>query len=311
MLPLDEPALEIDANKRTITIPANFKTSGLSVEGDQLAETLFFRVARFFDAMDLSTCDIAVQWILPNKEEYMTSIYMIDIESDPGNLIFAWPLTAEITKVPGTVELAVRFYKLSGDNTIAYSLNTLPVKANIGKALEISNPSQVTESVIKDLFVAAIENSDMASGEPAPAPVFTTKLGATDKDNNEIRYTDTIYLHKTLNNTLSTLAEANPSGNITYTWYHTPITGGVGKIVYQYKVVNDINKENYQKNTYYVMTNGTFELSADDYSEEKIYYTREQSSDSLTLHPNEGVSVTGTYQVKSVNKINNILLNRC
>ena len=60
MLPLDEEPFEIDANKRTITVPIHFKSSGVSVVGDEIAETVFFRIARFFDAMDLETCDIFV-----------------------------------------------------------------------------------------------------------------------------------------------------------------------------------------------------------------------------------------------------------
>ena len=48
MLPLDEDPLEVDANTRTITVPANFKKSGVGVQGDIIAETLFLRIDRFF-----------------------------------------------------------------------------------------------------------------------------------------------------------------------------------------------------------------------------------------------------------------------
>lgn len=260
MLPLDEPPMEIDANKRTITIPSNLKTAGLSVEGDQLAETLFFRVARYFDYMDLSTCDIAVQWILPNGDEYATLIEMIDVESDPGYLIFACPLTAEITQVAGSVELAVRFFKMGGSNTIDYSLNTLPVKANIGAALKIKNPTAVTESAVQNLFNSAIENSDLAVGTPAPAPVFMVPLSAIDKEEN--RLTNIIYLQDTKDNKLYVEADANPKGIITYTWYHTPITGGVGQII------------------------------------------GDAATKEIDLTSLEG-SITGTYQVKAINRINN------
>ena len=43
MLPLDEPCLEVNANTRDITIPADFKKYGVSVQGDVIAETLFLR----------------------------------------------------------------------------------------------------------------------------------------------------------------------------------------------------------------------------------------------------------------------------
>jgi hypothetical protein len=69
-------------------------------------------------------------------------------------------------------------------------------------------------------------------------------------------------LPDTKDNTLTAVAETNPVGNISYTWYHTPSTGGVGAII------------------------GT-------------------DSTELTLNPNGIDSVTGTYQVKAVNRINN------
>jgi len=82
MLPLDEEPFKIDANSRLITVPTHFKNNGVSVVGDEIAETVFFRVDRFFDAMDLSSCDIFVQWMNKDEEEYATPITLIDLESD-------------------------------------------------------------------------------------------------------------------------------------------------------------------------------------------------------------------------------------
>ena len=61
-LPVDEPLFEIDANSRKIDVPSEFKSNGLSVQGDHLAETVFFSIDRYFDYMDLSTCDISINW---------------------------------------------------------------------------------------------------------------------------------------------------------------------------------------------------------------------------------------------------------
>ena len=53
-LPLDEPMFEIDANSRKINVDATpFKANGLSVQGDHLAETVFFKIDRYYDTMDL------------------------------------------------------------------------------------------------------------------------------------------------------------------------------------------------------------------------------------------------------------------
>ena len=62
-LPLDEPMFEIDANSRKINVDATpFKANGLSVQGDHLAETVFFKIDRYYDTMDLMNTDIYVNW---------------------------------------------------------------------------------------------------------------------------------------------------------------------------------------------------------------------------------------------------------
>jgi hypothetical protein len=48
-MPLDEPLFEIDANSRSIAVPSEFSRNGVGVKGDHQAETLYFRVDRYFD----------------------------------------------------------------------------------------------------------------------------------------------------------------------------------------------------------------------------------------------------------------------
>ena len=227
MLPLDEPPLEINANTRTITVPIGFKTaSGLSVEGEQLAETLFFRIDRFFDAMDLSTCDISVHWKLPGGREYITIVSMIDVTSEEGKLIFACPITSEITELAGPVEFAAHFIKLGASQSVVYRFNTLPAKANIGESLKLESPHEIGEHTINSLFASAIENSDLAVGSPAPKPVFNIPLGATYTDGQ--RETGIVYLNKTSDNKLTVNATTSPAGDLKYYWYYTPVTSGMG-----------------------------------------------------------------------------------
>jgi hypothetical protein len=184
MLPLDEEAFEIDANKRTITVPAHFKANGVSVVGDEIAETVFFRIARFFDAMDLETCDIFVQWSDAEGKEYATPIDMIDIESDPGYIIFAWPISSAMTKQAGTIKLGVRFLKQdNASGKIVYSFSTLTAEVKINTALNF-DISNTTKDDVSNLFAAAIENSQSATGIPAAVPVFYINLD--DSDNNPL-----------------------------------------------------------------------------------------------------------------------------
>jgi hypothetical protein len=62
ILPLDEDVFEINANDRSITVPASFKKNGISVQGDEVSEIVYFRIARFYDSTDLDTKDIYIQW---------------------------------------------------------------------------------------------------------------------------------------------------------------------------------------------------------------------------------------------------------
>ena len=99
MLPLDEPCLEVDANTRIITIPDGFKKYGVGVQGDVIAETLFLRIDRFFDAMDFMTTEPYIQWKLKDGTEGATPIPYMDYESEHnlGKLILVWPLTGDVS----------------------------------------------------------------------------------------------------------------------------------------------------------------------------------------------------------------------
>jgi hypothetical protein len=63
---------------------------------------------------------------------------MRDLESEPGKIKFAWPLNNLITKTPGIVKFAVRFFNfIDGKNgkELTYSLNTLTSEIIIKSAL--------------------------------------------------------------------------------------------------------------------------------------------------------------------------------
>ena len=49
ILPVDEELFEIDANSRVITVPASFKKNGIGVQGDEIAEIIYFKIDRFFE----------------------------------------------------------------------------------------------------------------------------------------------------------------------------------------------------------------------------------------------------------------------
>ena len=112
-----------------------------------MAETVVFSIDRYYDYMDLKNTNIWVQWTAPGIDgtprEGATEITLIDVETDPGQLRFGWPLDSEITRVPGKVQFSVRFFVkkdvevigLDGnpktEKRVVYSFNTLPASLTI------------------------------------------------------------------------------------------------------------------------------------------------------------------------------------
>ena len=128
-LPLDEPLFEIDANSRKITIPSDFAANGLSVQGDHLAETVFFSIDRYFDYMDLNNCNIRINWKIGDVSGQSIN-FSKSVDAEPGKIIFGWPVAKDLTGKSGTLSFAVEFY-IERDNVISYSLNTLISTINI------------------------------------------------------------------------------------------------------------------------------------------------------------------------------------
>lgn len=157
MLPLDEAAVEVDANNRTLKIPSTFVKCA-SLQNDHIAETIMFNIDRYYDFMDLATTQIYVQWSSID-DEGATKIELIDL-SVPNKIRFGWPLTQSVTKTPGPVKFSVRFFRQDANN-ILYSFNTLQNEIVIKQALqpEINAEAEVEKPVAQSYFTNAVVSS--------------------------------------------------------------------------------------------------------------------------------------------------------
>ena len=238
MMPIDEDVFGINLNTRTISVPAAFSRIG-GVQADQMAELVIFETDRYFDYMDLANTLIYVQWQLPNANQTTgaTFIDMIDLESKPGKIRFAWPLHNVITKYDGIVKFSVRFYLMTEEedadgkiqNKLAYSLNTLETSFAIKPAL---NPSaDVIPEQLGGLFERSIINSLFTNTGRIPPvePSFGEpglNLTIVDKDNSFVRYTTEkespiqMQIAKLHDNKLAFKAQATTkdAGNVKYDW---------------------------------------------------------------------------------------------
>lgn len=340
MMPLDgagEEDFEIDLNTRTIKVPAAFQKIG-AVESDQMSEMFVFRCDRFFDQMDLSGTNIYVQWELPIKNEdgtpvrKATQITMIDLESVPGKIRFAWPLHNEITSSAGIVKFSVRFFnsRMDGEKMVLdYALNTLEAQVTVKPVLNKAEfPSAID---VNNLFEQAIRNSaNAANGIQLPdLPKFEkpglniSKAAFTDPNNFLKNISENgidIVVAKLSNNKLEVRAQAyvQDNGTLTYTWYikngdrPQEITDGVSEVfeLVDYKNDKTINF-NYNE-TYYIKNGEEYQRytelgfpQADEYlSVENMPDIYEKYS-VLTLEysEEEKKTVTGDYYVIAKNSI--------
>jgi len=211
MIPLDEEYFNINANARSITVPANYRQNGVSVTEDIVAETLMFRIDRYFDFVDLMTTTIWVMWKNPEGQEGASKVSLIDYETEPGKILFGWPLTAKVVgKTKGILEFAIRFFKKDG-TLINYSLNILPTKVEIKQGIIISPIGDMDVDDPSLLFKDFVQNSTAISGPKADTPefiegVFAASVDFTSESNTIIKAAATI----------------EDTGALNYKWYYYP-----------------------------------------------------------------------------------------
>lgn len=220
-LPLDEAHFEINPNTRAIAIPADFKKNGVAVQGDDLAEVVYFMIDRYFDAMDLNNTEIYIEWETPKgkdgtvtKSVSETYLKMIDDENYPGKLIFGWAISDAITKDSGTLKFSVRFVQWNDEKKkIVYSFNTLTAQVTIhpNLGLDLENDEYDIDNC-NDRLLDRIMHSEVVGGIKAAIPYFLQNLVILE-DGYDIEDN-----HTTGTYDLSVVAAANDTGVVSYVW---------------------------------------------------------------------------------------------
>lgn len=233
-LPLDEAHFEINANTRAIKIPDEFKKNGIAVQGDDLAEVVYFIVDRFYDAVDLNNTEIYIEWETPKgKNSTVTKsvsepyLRIIDDEKYYGKLIFGWALSEAITKESGVLKFAVRFIQRDKEaKKIVYSLNTLTAQVTIHPNLGV-DINQVIDYAdnANDRLLDRIQYSEVVGGAKAAVPYFLKNLILLNDDGSvatgEDGYRDIAPGHKKTDDgsyDLTAFATADDTGAIMYVW---------------------------------------------------------------------------------------------
>ena len=282
-LPLDEPYFEINANTRAINIPAEFKKNGIAVQGDDLAEVVYFKIDRYFDAMDLNNTEIFIEWETPKGKDgtitkSISDIYLKDIESEPGKLIFGWAISDAITKDSGTLKFAVRFIQwVDGEDSkkqILYSFNTLTAQATIAPNLGLNlEKDSYTIDNANDRLLERIEPGEVVGGAQAMTPYFLTDITVLE-DGYDLYNTEGEFDPENGTYTLQVVATANDTGAVSYIWKRA----GLNK----YNVSNESWVEVLESNKVKM-----FELSKDEL-EDVNYDLRENREEGHIYHTFNG-----------------------
>ena len=181
----DEEIFEIDANARTIAVPASFAKNGVGVVSDELAETIWFKINRYFDIKDFGKAagvfgdqlkdgnlHILIEWEAPDGQKGASWAYAIDIDTDPDWVYFGWALTSEhLMSKAGQIKFAIRILQYNADG-ISYSFATQPANITVKSTLafDLTDEELAIESVADKI------SNRLMGGQIAFCPVFRTDL---------------------------------------------------------------------------------------------------------------------------------------
>lgn len=219
-IPLEEPAFEVDMSTRLVSVPPAFAVNGLGVQGDTMAEIVWFKIVRWFDVMDLSAPEqCVVQWRNSNnlkvKTGHSPAIFRIQTEDE---IYFGWVITAEMTEQSGVLEFAPRFYT-EKDGKLQYSIATQKASCPIHATLNLDALQASIDEQLENLIITRPIFSNVINSLDGAAPSITTNLvaGSYDLVIDEKYADDDLYKNGVLE--LKVAAASPNKGTIEYRWY--------------------------------------------------------------------------------------------
>lgn len=192
LMPLDEPLFEIDANKRTISVPQVFSKNGIGVRGDHKAEILYFKIDKYFDYKDLFQVDsIIINWQFRPANASRNAEFPInpsialapDDSYEDGHIVFGWVITNEMTPSKGTLNFSVSFVMKTGDQ-YNYLLSTQVASVNVNDTLLLEDPS-VLDSLKGPIF-ERLQNSRYTAENLTPLVDPSFRTGERVEEDGEV-----------------------------------------------------------------------------------------------------------------------------
>lgn len=230
MLPLDEEPFYVNADTRKITIPNSRKQIG--VVGDNYAEIVFFKIARYFDTVDFGSTSVmaTIEWqkTSGNKNSGVSAAWVKELSLDPdGDVLIGWPIQEEMTEEAGNIEFSLRLVQIDPDNenSLIYSFGTEPATATIGKSLNLYSPEDDTVEIFdsSSIILRRLKSTMAADDSFGVIDPPSWIINVNDLAGAQYYKDGAYYLDLDENNELSVTIDANltsgnDQNNATYTW---------------------------------------------------------------------------------------------
>lgn len=161
LIPNRENVYDIDLNTRKINSP-----EFIGVEEDQAAETIYFRVDRYYDYVDLKDMICIIQYTNAkgSTKLYPVPFYDISTYAKDKKMLIPWNVGTGATIVAGNVEYIIKFYRLDATGEkFEYNLNTLPAITKVLKGIKSDKASEdegVLDPTQFEILVSRIEQID-------------------------------------------------------------------------------------------------------------------------------------------------------
>lgn len=320
-VPLIEECFKIDANTRAITIPTEFRKNGVGVQGDDVAEDVYFIIDRFFDVVDFNNCDIYVKWETPKtKKKGVFEVLYKDIKTEPGSIIFGWPITSNVAGEAGSLKFSIQLIQREipedKESKIIYSFNTLTANVTIQNSIGIDLSDTLSYDVddVGTRLIDRIKYSEIVGGAVAASPEFIEEPEEKEYDLTEE------------NPSVELIAQAisADAGAISYNWKridldadNNPKTDASGKVLSGEKVEGEmipveVNIDNLQVGQVYYYYDGDISGTGTRYVVPVSGVSSELQGKKFaklvscyTVKDADIHSVTGLYYVSANNRITN------
>lgn len=163
VVPSDAEIVDVDLNARLIELDKSAYSRFLSVARDHYAETIYFKVPRYYDGVDLSRMACVVEYVNAKGDNRISPIIVKDIITDPDYLIFGWCIHGDATRKAGTIKFAIRFYSIDLETKeFIYSLRTQQASGKILHGMDDSAAKE--ESLFSEplqQIVSALQDASM------------------------------------------------------------------------------------------------------------------------------------------------------